>query len=100
MPKESSINDYAHGRVWNSYIRLAKRPEPDDSRYTEQNRAHRFRGLSWANFLYKWGSEDLEGKWPDDVQKRVLTIEPVPSTILYPYFELDVEDLKGKGYIL
>jgi hypothetical protein len=100
MPERSSINDYAHGRVWNPSLHLAIRPEPDPNRYAEQSRSHRFRGLSWANFLYKWKTQELEGKWPRDVREKVLTIEPVPSTIHYPYFELDIEDLKGKGYIL
>lgn len=100
LPERSSINDYAHGRVWNSSLHLAKRPEPDDSRYAEQSRAHRFRGLSWENFLYKWKSHTLEANWPEDIQNRVLTTDTVPSTILYPYFELDVENLKEKGYIV
>jgi hypothetical protein len=99
-PDRASINDFAHGRVWNPTLHLAKRPEPDGERYTEQSRAHQFRGLSWANFLYKWPSTEMEGRWPENIQEMVLTSPIVPATILYPYFEMDVENLKEKGYIV
>jgi hypothetical protein len=97
---KSSINDFAHGRVWNPTLHLAKRPEPDLNRYSEQSRSHKFRKLSWANFLYKWRYEEMEGTWPENIQEMVLTTPTIPSTILYPYFEMDVENLKDKGYIV
>lgn len=100
IPNRASINDFAHGRVWNPTMHLAKRPEPNGDRYTEQSRAHRFRGLSWANFLYKWRYTEMEGKWPENIQEMVLTTPVVPATILYPYFEMDVENLQEKGYIV
>ena len=100
LPEKSSINDFAHGRTWNPTLHLAKRPEPDGNRYLEQNRSHHYRGLSWANFLYKWGFQDMEGRWPENIQERVLTTPTIPSTILYPYFEMDIENLKEKGYIV
>ena len=100
LPEKSSINDFAHGRVWNPSVHLTVRPNSDVNRITEQYRAHKYRGLSWANFLYKWKNMDLEARWPDNVRERVLTIEPVPSTILYPYFEMDIENLQQKGYIV
>lgn len=97
---KSSINDFAHARVWNPTLHLAKRPEPDDNRYDEQSRSHQYRGLSWANFLYKWRYSEMEGRWPDNIEEMVLTTPTIPSTILYPYFEMDVENLKEKGYIV
>ena len=100
LPERSSINDHAHGRVWNPTLHLGKRPEPDGERYTEQGRAHQFRGLSWANFLYKWRYTEMEGKWPENIQEMILTTPVVPATILYPYFEMDVENLQEKGYIV
>ena len=100
LPEKSSVNDFAHGRTWNPTLHLAKRPEPNNNRYAEQTRSHYFRSLSWANFLYKWGYQDMEGNWPDNIQQRVLETPVVPSTILYPYFEMDVENLKEKGYIV
>lgn len=99
-PDRSSINDFAHGRVWNPSLHVAKRPEPNDDRYSEQGRSHNFRGLSWENFLYKWRFTEMEGKWPDNIQEMVLTTPVVPATILYPYFEMNVENLKEKGYIV
>lgn len=100
LAEKSSINDFAHGRVWNPSLHLAQRPEPDTTRYAEQSRSHRFRSLSWANFLYKWKYTEMEGRWPEEIQEMVLQSETVPSTILYPYFELDVENLQEKGYIV
>jgi len=100
LPEKSSINDVAHGRVWNETLHLAKRPEPELERYEEQNRSHKFRGLSWANFLYKWRFVEMEGKWPENIQEMVLTTPVVPATIVYPYFEMDVYNLKEKGYIV
>jgi len=100
LPEKSSINDFAHERVWEPTLHLAKRPEPDGGRYTEQDRSHRFRDLSWANFLYKWKTTEMEGTWPEEIQEMVLTTPVIPATILYPYFEMDVENLKEKGYIV
>ena len=96
---KSSINDYAHGRVWNETLHLAKRPEPDANRYTEQDRSHQFRGLSWTMWLTKWPIF-LEGKWPEDVKYYVDKQDIVPHHILYPYFEMSVNNLKEKGYIV
>lgn len=96
----SSINDKAHGRVWNEFIQLAERPEPDAGRYSEQSRAHQFRSLSWEVWRYKWRWDILEGKWPGNIKALVDHAEIVPHHILYPYFEMDVEDLKTKGYIV
>jgi hypothetical protein len=96
---KSSINDHAHGRVWNKTLHLAKRPDPTDSRYTEQNRSHQFRGLSWAMWVNKW-PEYLEGNWLDDVKYYVDLQQVVPQYILYPYFEMNVNNLRQKGYIV
>lgn len=99
-PDKSTINDFAHGRVWNPTLHLAKRPEPDDSRYQEQSRSHNYRALSWHVWEYKWKSHDLEGRWPDNIQELVNNTLPVPHHVLYPYFEMNVENLKEKGYIV
>jgi hypothetical protein len=42
----------------------------------------------------------LEGKWPDNIQEMVDKIDPVAHHVLYPYFEMSVENLKEKGYIV
>jgi len=99
-PDKSTINDFAHGRVWNPTLHLAKRPEPDESRYQEQSRSHNYRALSWKAWEYKWNSHDLEGRWPDNIQELVNNTLPVPHHVLYPYFEMNVENLKEKGYIV
>lgn len=95
----SSINDYAHGRVWNESLHLAKRPEPDSNRYAEQSRSNNFRALSWAVWWHKWPHE-LEGTWPEDIKHQVDNIVPVHHHIFYPYFEKGVSNLKEKGYIV
>jgi len=100
LPERSSINDYAHGRVWNPTLHLAKRPQPDNSRCDEQNRSHNYRGLSWKVWEYKWKTYDLEARWPDNIQEIVDNILPVPHHVLYPYFEMNIENLKEKGYIV
>jgi hypothetical protein len=100
LPEKSSINDFAHGRVWKETLHLAKRPEPESERYKEQSRSHKFRVLSWANFLYKWKSISMEASWPKNIQEMVLTTPVVPAIILYPYFEMNIDNLKEKGYIV
>jgi hypothetical protein len=100
LSARSTINDFAHGRVWNPTLHLAKRPEPDDTRLNEQGRSHQFRGLSWEVFLYKWKLFEMEGRWPDNIQEMVDKTVPVAHHILYPYFEMTVENLKEKGYIV
>lgn len=96
---KSSINDFAHGRTWNTSTHLAKRPEPNIGRYEEQNRSHQFRGLSWQTFMYKWRYQSLEGNWSNNIEKEVFETPMVPHHILYPYFEKNVVDLHQKGYI-
>lgn len=99
--EKSSINDHAHGRVWNPMpYGVARRPDPNNDRFAEQSRAHKFRGLSWAVWKYKWGSEQLEGKWPENIKELADATPFVPHHITYPYFEMDVENLKEKGYIV
>lgn len=99
LPEYSTINDHAHGRVWNPTLVLARRPEPDASRYTEQSRAHQFRGLSWEMWRNKWALDSLEGRWPDNVEELVASIDNT-QYILYPYFEMQVENLKEKGFVV
>lgn len=95
----SSINDVAHGRVWKPTESICERPEPDASRYNEQNRCHEFRGLSWDTFLMKWQEYEMEGKWPQNIKQKVDEMPIANQYILYPYFELKVKDLSQKGYI-
>lgn len=101
LPNRSSINDHAHGRVWNATMHLARRPEPDSTRYTEQNRAHQFRNLSWTMWRHKWSLDYLEGNWSSLANLKKL-LDSIDNTqfILYPYFELKVENLKDKGFIV
>jgi hypothetical protein len=56
--------------------------------------------LSWEVWNYKWKSYELEGKWPDNIQEMVDKIDPVAHHVLYPYFEMSVDNLKEKGYIV
>ena len=42
----------------------------------------------------------LEGRWPENIQEMVDKTVPVKHHILYPYFELSIENLKEKGYIV
>jgi hypothetical protein len=98
--EKTSINDFAHGRVWQPTLHLGKRPEPEPSRYEEQNRSHQFRNLSWTMFLHKWRLMELEGRWPENILDLVADTPVVAHHILYPYFELSVENLQQKGYIV
>jgi hypothetical protein len=43
---------------------------------------------------------ELEGNWPKNVKDLADSAPFVPQHILYPYFELAVENLKEKGYIV
>jgi hypothetical protein len=96
---KSTINDHAHGRIWNPTKVISSRPEPDGKRYDEQNRSHNFRGLSWKTFLMKWQRFEMEGKWPSDIKQKVDEMPIANQYILYPYFELKVNNLSQKGYI-
>jgi hypothetical protein len=99
--EKSSINDHAHKRTWNTMpYTVARRPEPNNERYAEQSRSHNFRGHSWSVWLHKWGLMELEGNWPENVKDMADSTPFVPQHILYPYFELSVENLKEKGYIV
>lgn len=100
LPESSSINDYAHARLWNESVVFAQRPTPDDNRYIEQGRSHKFRGLSWAVFLHKWKRMEMEAKWPPNIREMILNTPMVDHFVMYPYFEKDVEDIAFKGYVV
>jgi len=96
--QNSSINDYGHGRVINPHNEdIAKRTRPvSPETLTEaHHKSTQFHPITENLFRRKWGVNPHHWQFLKHLPSPLL-----PSFVYYPYFEKDVIDLKGKGYIL
>jgi hypothetical protein len=110
-----SINDIGHGRQHNPLEGNAFTPSLDPDAVIERSDsllitipqlnsdrkdAHassmKFYGLCEALFRHKWGLSDIHWTAEHYAVRRSL----VPSYVMYPYFEKDVEGLRDKNYIV
>jgi len=87
-----SINDHHHRRVWNPTEDVVKRAS--DERSTPRYMQH-----SGNIFSLKWPGIDSQ-RWEKSLFKNPPRCSAIPNFIFYPYFEGDIEDLSGKGYII
>lgn len=109
-----SINDPGHGRLHNplegntltprdSFVAaerarslLITTPQFNCDRKDAHLSSMKFHGLGETIFMHKWGLPD--GPWTAEhyaVRKPL-----VPSYVMYPYFEKDVEGLRDKNYVV
>ena len=94
---KSSINDYRHRRVHNPTVEVGRR-----SRSTGDSRS---RVVSYNQtialnlFKEKWGEDVMVTSWGKGERDRSKIKPLIPSYIMYPYFEKDIEDLKGKNFL-
>jgi hypothetical protein len=97
---KSSINDPRHGRILNPIkdkplvTSFARNPKRLSSHASSQASAH---GVSLNVFRLKYGEQIKPEFWPTSL------ISDPPRPLLntfftYPYFEKNIDDLKGKNY--
>jgi hypothetical protein len=110
-----SINDLGQGRVHNSVegssVHVRTQPDDDNQRFDsllvtspqwnpDRRKAHlssmKFHPLSETVFRHKWGIAEM----PWTKEHYSIRKPLVPSYVMYPYFEKDVEGLRDKGYIV
>lgn len=90
--EKSSINDYHHKRVWNETATIITRAS--DARSTPPYMSH-----SQKIFESKWPGIESQ-RWAKSLFNKPPTKSAIPNYIYYPYFEYDIEDLKGKNYVV
>jgi len=114
--ERSSINDLMHKRVHNaiegnfvhSYAldknektdrvvsELITVPYRSEDRYEAHLSSSKFHSISGTVFKHKWGISDIN--WGPE---HFALLKPlIPNYMMYPYFEKDIEDLRGKNYLL
>ncbi len=122
MKDKCLINDEMHRRVWNPNDDYLTLDIPDGRNINEQLirkpddkenegiwvgcRGGIINDYGWRYFQHKWnGTHKLEVSkegWIKDWSKEILENPPKPKensmTMMYPYFEKDIIDLKKKGY--
>jgi hypothetical protein len=109
-----SINDPGHGRLHNAlggstfhpqhFFTATERadsllittPQMNFDRRDAHASSLRFHGLGETIFKHKWGLADC----PWTAEHYAIRTPLVPSYVMYPYFEKDVEGLRDKNYIV
>jgi len=111
-----SINDVGHGREnnpiegnvyrWDPRISaseiersdslLVSTPQWNPGRMDAHLASMKFHSISEAVFKHKWGV--CHAKWT--AEHHALRAPLVPSYVMYPYFEKDVEGLREKNFIV
>lgn len=94
--EKSTINDQFGGRVLNPTRNLFDLPGPNGAKQSASSASMQYHAVSRAVFAEKWGVHPE--KWGDKVT-TFPTIPLMENFVYYPYFERDVEDLKGKNYV-
>ena len=95
----SSINDYGHNRIWNPSETIVDRPDLTISRANIVEHRVPFGSAALATFHKKWGSHIDPENWTVDHLSNIPQPQ-IPDFMIYPYFEKNISDLSGKGYIL
>jgi hypothetical protein len=90
-----SINDRKHGRVLNTVgFPICRRPHRRANPHSAPQRTC----LSKQVFQQKWpGIRDTH--WTNDLVNNPPESPAIPTYLTYPYFEKDLYDLRGKGYV-
>lgn len=96
---ESSINDYEHGRVLNPVDKcLVEWPAPNNIRQQEKNRSMQLSKLPFSVWQHKWSVSPIH--W----SRHLIDNPPYKSRcvnyIIYPHFEMAVENLAEKNFII
>jgi hypothetical protein len=97
--EESSINDPGHGRQWNIMEeKIIHVPEPNVNRNEAKNHTLTKAAFPWAVWWLKWNVSPTN--WDQTFFENLPTSTLTPSIVMYPHFEMDVEDLVGKNYAI
>lgn len=97
--EESSINDPGHGRLWNTMEeKIILVPEPNFNRNEAKTSTLTKASFPYAVWWLKWDVNPIN--WTHDFFDNLPKTTKTPSIVMYPHFEIDVEDLIGKNYAI
>lgn len=100
-PDRTSINDgpNLHGRMWNPVgFKIIQTPPPNQLRQAAKQQSLSRAHVPWLMWSHKWQLPPTQWQHMIDVYRHA-TPQCV-SHVLYPHFELAVEDLAGKKYLI
>lgn len=97
---KSSINDFSVKRIWNHRPEiLFAWPPRNAEKHQHSIESEKYHHVTHAVFDMKWGI------YPEEWHTRLTKEEDwpkkskIPNFVFYPYFEKDIYDLAGKGYV-
>ena len=98
--EKSSINDYWHGRVHNPLEKIAIEAPPitTESRATAKFETLTKAAFPWAVWWLKWNVSPTN--WTEELIDNPPTSTLIPSIVMYPHFEINIEDIEKKNYAI
>lgn len=97
---KACINDLQHGRFINAVnFSFCSRPAPPNIFSPDHHKSMEFHTINEKVFRLKWPNTP-PNYWNSAVFHSTPTHPAIPSFITYPFFEKDIPDLKGKGYVI
>jgi hypothetical protein len=95
----SSVNDHHHSRVLNPVdFCLVEWPPANQQRLEAKNASLRESSVAWAVYRHKWMVSPLH--WPQELIDCPPHSSRCVNYVLYPHFEMAVENLREKNYII
>jgi hypothetical protein len=95
----ASINDPAHGRVWNPWpITFATVPAANAARTHAKNLSYGRARTPHKVWQHKWRVSPIH--WDDHVKQNPPTKSECVNFITYPHFEMNVYNLPDKNYLI
>lgn len=95
----ASINDPAHGRIWNPYPHtFAQVPEANTQRVNAKNLSYGRARIPHQVWQHKWKVSPIN--WTQDLTQNPPTKSECVNYITYPHFEMNVYNLADKNYLI
>ena len=95
----SSINDHHHCRVVNPVdFCLVEWPPANEQRLEAKNASLSQGSVAWAFWRHKWMVSPLH--WPQELIDHPPAGSRCVNYVTYPHFEMAVENLREKNYIV
>ena len=97
--ERSSINDFGHSRVFNPWhTPFIVVPPANTNRNDARHQTLTKAAFPWAVWWLKWNVSPTN--WDQTFFENLPTSTLIPSIVMYPHFEIGVEDLVGKNYAI
>lgn len=95
----TSINDPAHGRILNPVeFQIAVNPTPNQNRNEAKHASYTRAHIPFCMWTHKWSCDAIH--WSPELIDHPPHASRCENYVLYPHFELAVENLREKNYII